>query len=741
MKASVAEENPSRDKSSINMDILVTTDADKLVQLLKEKGEMSIKEAADILKVGMPTIESWANFLEDSGIVEITYKFTTPYLNYKSSVAGRRILPEGKDMDMYSIFTSKGKRKLQKPELKKEMTPEQLHEEVSNLIRSAYFELQRRNYERGHAIYQNARQLFSQIPQEMVELRTSLEHELVKLNSELTVHLKQTSLKLVGNIMNSVKLELGTLQKALDSGRIEEAEQSYNRIERHYNSFPEGFILEKIKLQNQVLTAYRYLVNRKRNLLSHTTEKKVNRIVALVQDMKSAISGDKFDDAEALYRQIREIYQTLPGWVINEQPKLHKDILLGFSEMLLGQESRALGVFKKKSEEIESLLSRMRNELKNNHVDAGRTYEKIKELYDSLPHGFLDMKVELINRIYESHLNLVDTLTKKLVEEFEHKQHRILRLMKRAYNHLEKGEMEFAHAAYLEIIERYNKLPPGFMELASNIRVDILNLYKELLIKSDIRFLEKATREADQLYYSILQQIISIHESIEHSEFDTMEAAYHKLIEDYGQLPLTLAQRKTHIWDEVQKIYELLHLYKITNALPDRSIEDLPGALREVKELYSKLLERCPEDIVLLRHVYSVYTEQLNRLTPEKSESERTEEEQLSEPAYGPDIEREVNESEVAIKKEETKKEKKTPGEGETEKDGSWDNMVKALVERRLARAKRYISKGLYGEANENLTEALNMEPGNEGARELLSRIKEREGKARENIKIAAKSG
>ena len=67
-----------------HQDIVVTTDVDKLIELLRAKREISLKEASEILSVTLETVESWARFLEEEGIVSLSYKFTTPFIIYQN---------------------------------------------------------------------------------------------------------------------------------------------------------------------------------------------------------------------------------------------------------------------------------------------------------------------------------------------------------------------------------------------------------------------------------------------------------------------------------------------------------------------------------------------------------------------------------------------------------------------------------------------------------------------------------
>ncbi|MFT4312641.1 MAG: hypothetical protein ACMXYF_05430 [Candidatus Woesearchaeota archaeon] len=61
-------------------DNVVRTGVDSLVALLKEKGTISMQQAAKQLKVNESTMQTWVDFLVEDGLVLLEYKFVTPYL-------------------------------------------------------------------------------------------------------------------------------------------------------------------------------------------------------------------------------------------------------------------------------------------------------------------------------------------------------------------------------------------------------------------------------------------------------------------------------------------------------------------------------------------------------------------------------------------------------------------------------------------------------------------------------------
>lgn len=71
---------------------VIETGVDKLVRLVSERKKISVKDAAKELGVSVSSIEEWADFLEDEGIISIQTQFATVYLLEKK--IGKKELAE-----------------------------------------------------------------------------------------------------------------------------------------------------------------------------------------------------------------------------------------------------------------------------------------------------------------------------------------------------------------------------------------------------------------------------------------------------------------------------------------------------------------------------------------------------------------------------------------------------------------------------------------------------------------------
>ncbi|GEM_PF-6636601 len=76
----------------------ITTGVDKLVALLNERKRISISDAAKALSMQKVVIEEWADFLHEQGVIDIDYKFTTPFL-VKRELTKEEVSKKSKDFE------------------------------------------------------------------------------------------------------------------------------------------------------------------------------------------------------------------------------------------------------------------------------------------------------------------------------------------------------------------------------------------------------------------------------------------------------------------------------------------------------------------------------------------------------------------------------------------------------------------------------------------------------------------
>lgn len=124
----------------------VETGVDRLVDFLKGKGKISLKDVAKSIKVPETTLQMWTEFLVEEQIIGLEYKFTKPYifLNEKTSDSDRAKQDEEEQTSIETFkeeFFKNAKKKMipenKIPELWKAHLKKAIEKQKSFFIREA----------------------------------------------------------------------------------------------------------------------------------------------------------------------------------------------------------------------------------------------------------------------------------------------------------------------------------------------------------------------------------------------------------------------------------------------------------------------------------------------------------------------------------------------------------------------------------------------------------------------------
>ena len=65
---------------------VIQTDVDRLIDILKTKKKLEVRQAAKELKLSEETIQQWVDFLVEERIIAIDYEFTKPYISLVKNI-------------------------------------------------------------------------------------------------------------------------------------------------------------------------------------------------------------------------------------------------------------------------------------------------------------------------------------------------------------------------------------------------------------------------------------------------------------------------------------------------------------------------------------------------------------------------------------------------------------------------------------------------------------------------------
>lgn len=419
----------------------VTTKVDQLMDLVRERKELSFDEVSKELGVSFQIIEAWASFLEEEGLLSVRYKLTTPYLVFEGEkIPAKPVEPE---LDLADVSFD-----------------------------SAYDAIAKGDFELAEKVYKSLVSRYHSIPQDKGELRREMEQALVKLDKDLNVKRGQSlQFSIVDGSKRVVELARAS-RDCLAKNDFGAAEERYNSAKDVFEGLPKGFDAEKARLEHLLVGLFKEIVEKKEKTLSRNLGVLSQEIERALPYFRQYVADGKLDDAVALYRQIKKVYCAIPDDFEEEKMKLQEQILAVYDELSVKLRQKLLSEMQEKSSQISALLDGMLGKLRLGQFDSARDdYERVRVLYDALPAGFLREKTALQNRIVRAYDEMVSRSGKVRETSLRERTEHINKLLRQVELCLNDKRFSSARDAYGEVLSLYSSLPGSAEKSALHYKI------------------------------------------------------------------------------------------------------------------------------------------------------------------------------------------------------------------------------------------------------------------------------
>jgi len=363
---------------------VIQTGVDKLVRLVKDKGKVSLKEASRLLGVDEETLEEWAQFLEDGGLISIEYKFTVPYLVGKKLTKAEidqkaKEISEDKNIFMRktqsavnylemldkevikldSIFSNIEKHsdrslrhvqddilELEKAEKDKEMTEKQIAESKEGYIKKMSSINRKLKEEKS-----DYDKISEEIRKEVEETARMFETE--KKEAQSIVE----SERLLEDKLNRVKELSGDIQKKMskESKKISDSEQKLNTLKQRYEEMQNSLMKEKqdiLKSMNE------------NKLKEVEITKRQGEIIKKMQQKQKEVGSElgELEDLPGKFKQFLDRKSKIKD-VLESVAKQEKELKTRLNEILVKEKALKTTMgkeeFDKEMKELEKELDRV----------------------------------------------------------------------------------------------------------------------------------------------------------------------------------------------------------------------------------------------------------------------------------------------------------------------------------------------------------------------------------------------
>lgn len=549
----------------------VSTAADELFELVKAEKEISFKDAAKKLGVPAATIEAWATFLEEDGMLSIKYKLTTPFLTLpvsgKNTGEAKKDIGSGRDkLFLYKVEeaevrsefenvsdlleTASARREegefgmlgniesqvLTKLEKiinfiisKLEITPQKkahYSEEVASIEKSitAAVDLAKKNK------FDEANTAYSSVHKRMDQLLKDARQEF------------QEQKETMAPDEAGIKKLVEKTYELLEAGKAKEAEENYEKIKRMAAKLEMHFSEEKTAIEDDVLKLNRDLAIKTSKIRQQQMSEGMNKISSLLKLAHETIHKKQFNSATAYYLEIKNTFESLPAGFAKEKRRLKESILKVFEQIAKERQNKLKSRFTLLYKSIEDKLKEVDKYLVSGDTrQALSIYRKIGKLYADLPNGFIREKFAIHKKIIALYTVISQRLEISSERTMGMLSENILQLLAAMKQQVSHGKLDDATQTYSRINGFFSRLPEGFIEQKTELQEKIIDAYEELLQRNDAG---KET-EFNHTVKDIEAMMTSSQESIKKGDYASSYALYRKIKHAYIKLqPLDIVERQ-----------------------------------------------------------------------------------------------------------------------------------------------------------------------------------------------------
>lgn len=338
----------------------------------------------------------------------------------------------------------------------------------------------------------------------------------------------------------------------LNQGNVAEAKRLYKRAHELYRQLPASYISAKQDFEQQLIKLHAELaIHVDRSAEAKTQENKAKIEGLLEQGQKHLKQGD-WQFATKIYNEIKSLHRALPSGFVREKTELAEKVLGFYEQLVQTHREQVKKEFREKSEHLSATLEKIHQSMSIHKLsEAFRLYREAKDVYTTLPAGFLEEKLMFQERLLTLFRDISVSKRTLSLSELREKAEIINRFLEQVNDALQKQDIEKAISLYKEVRALYVGMPQGFLAEQRDVHDTIIRIYKRLL---------KARREHSvrSLQFSgtkISSLIEKARYYLANQQADLAFQLYHEIIEEYNTVPEGYEKDKVIVRDAVYTLY------------------------------------------------------------------------------------------------------------------------------------------------------------------------------------------
>ena len=572
----------------------ISTAADELVDLVTREKEISFGKASKILKIPARTIEDWANFLEEDGVIGIKYKMTTPYLtvfdpktaNAKKKKKDKVVFDEHladaeikSNIDVVSEFLGEIADRSSKGEFAE---LDQDYDNVNSRLKTLLSHI----LEKGQISPQQKAKMSAELTE--IEQKAAAASEMVKTSRFDSANIAYESLNEKANkllekvayhnsfIQDISNPSMAAITELLENtyglmreGQMERSQDNYDKLKLMFTGYSNRFLSERSGIQQKILKLNQdIVVNTQKFGIYHMKTAKV-KIKSLAKSASKSLGKKDYEAASTYYAQIKKIFDSLPKGFSKEKQALEAMTIRIFDQITKYKEKRLEMRFLQVSGRINELLKQANQYIETGDIKkAFIAYGDLNKSYQHLPPGFMKNKFDLQDRIVEVQKNLFHHMESQAENSTVAKTQEIMSLLATMNAQTLQGQLKDAENNYSQINKVFSELPEGFIKRKTELQGKIVDAYEKLLKKKGHKFKEFFRGSVD----NINRMIDETYQYAKNGQYEKANASYKLIKAAYVELMSMKPQRRDDLRNRILALYKQIFTHSPQEAVMHKPV-------------------------------------------------------------------------------------------------------------------------------------------------------------------------
>jgi hypothetical protein len=595
-------------------DTSISTSVDRLLDVLKQTPEITFQKAAATLGVTEAIIESWVQFLEETGDVEVTYKFTTPYISLSKKREEKMQVKEDKDFSKKSIedvmnvidaqFEQASKiikqKKIQESlsflegmsskiklifdTLKDKNIPPQELEVFKKELTIIDEQLSKANEENKKRRQRNAQKIIEQSFIRLKDNHIKTKAIATKYKAPQKVEVVQEKKPEEQVVMQKAVFShdelTAKIKEALQKGDLDEANRLYTEMDKLYKEeLPKRFEMERENLKKSLFHISKDLTFARDSEQNSRYMKARTQIFEGFSNLAKIITDGKVADAIYSLRYIQSLFSNLPQGYEEEKREMQTR-LAEATNQIAGLRTDTISRI---TRNYEVAAEEMHHEF--NSAIEQKDLQRAQQYYNNLKMAFQRFPSELVPEKTQAHIVLLEDfqkLSSLFKDLFEEQNTRRIERTREQIATLDKQirlkQVEDGQKTYNRIQIMIQEISDYYFEDKAKLQNDMIEAYKNFSDISSTYYQEEFTRLAGEINYLITEG----ERYINQQNYELAEESYVKALDHYTQLKPGMMDKKKLLRDSLFEFYRKIMFMR------DNSIIEKNSKI--VYEAYSQII-------------------------------------------------------------------------------------------------------------------------------------------------------